>query len=81
MHFEGRRGTNGGRGMADYDVVVRNGLIYDGSGGPPYAGDVAMVGDRIAAVGDAPGDGRVEIDVKGLAISPGFINKNSSMYY
>ncbi len=67
--------------MADYDVVVRNGLIYDGSGGPPYRGDVAIVGDRIAAVGDLKGDGRVEIDVKGLAISPGFINKNSSMYY
>ena len=67
--------------MADYDVVVRNGLIYGGSGGPPYRGDVAIVGDRIAAVGDLKGDGRVEIDVKGLAISPGFINKNSSMYY
>ena len=60
--------------MADYDVVVRNGLIYDGSGGPPYRGDVAIVGDRIAAVGDVTSDGRVEIDVKGLAVSSGFTN-------
>jgi N-acyl-D-amino-acid deacylase len=58
-----------------YDVVVRNGVIYDGTGGDPITGDVAINGDTIAAVG-AIGDaaGRTEIDAKGLAVAPGFIN-------
>ena len=58
-----------------YDVVIRHGTIYDGSGAPPAAGDVAINGDTIVAVG-AIGDarGRTEIDAKGLAVSPGFIN-------
>jgi N-acyl-D-amino-acid deacylase len=58
-----------------YDLVLRGGTIYDGSGGKPYAGDVAIQGDRIAAVGALGGaKGRTEIDVKGLAVSPGFVN-------
>ena len=57
-----------------YDVVIRNGMIYDGSGGAPYAGSVAIDGDRIAAVGDVRGSGRREIDAKGMAVAPGFIN-------
>ncbi len=58
-----------------YDLILRGGTIYDGSGGKPFAGDVAVNGDRIAAVG-ALGNakGRTEIDVKGLAVSPGFVN-------
>ena len=59
---------------ATYDVVIRNGAIYDGSGGAPRQGDVAMRGDRIVAVGDVPGRGRTEIDARGLAVAPGFIN-------
>ena len=57
------------------DVVLQNGTIYDGSGAAPYAGDIAIQGDRIAAL-DAPGtlDGRLKIDASGLAIAPGFIN-------
>jgi N-acyl-D-amino-acid deacylase len=58
-----------------YDVVIRNGFIYNGSGDDPYRGDVAISGDRIAAVGDlGPASGREEIDVDGLAVAPGFIN-------
>ncbi|MGZ8347078.1 MAG: N-acyl-D-amino-acid deacylase family protein [Allosphingosinicella sp.] len=58
-----------------YDVVLRGGTIYDGSGGAPYAGDVAIRGDRIAFVGPAaPGSGAREIDARGLAVAPGFIN-------
>jgi N-acyl-D-amino-acid deacylase len=57
-----------------YDVVIRGGTIYDGSGGAPYRGDVAISGDRIAAVGRVPGRGRREIDARGLAVAPGFIN-------
>jgi N-acyl-D-amino-acid deacylase len=58
-----------------YDVMIRGGTIYDGSGGKGVAGDVAIRGDRIAAVG-ALGDARAkrEIDARGLAVAPGFIN-------
>ncbi|TMP98724.1 MAG: D-aminoacylase, partial [Verrucomicrobia bacterium] len=60
---------------ATYDVVIRNGSIYDGGGGKPFAGDVAVKGDTIAAVGKlGQGRGRVEIDAQGLAVAPGFIN-------
>ena len=58
-----------------HDVVIRGGTIYDGSGGAPYVGDVAVDGDRIAFVGrHADGHGRREIDATGLAVAPGFIN-------
>ncbi len=59
----------------EYDLIVRNGLIYDGSGAAPIKGDVAIKGDRIAAVGQV-GDGgaRTIIDAGGMAVAPGFIN-------
>jgi N-acyl-D-amino-acid deacylase len=57
-----------------YDVVIRNGVIYDGSGGQPLRGDVAIKGDAIAAVGLVTGKGKAEIDAAGQAIAPGFIN-------
>jgi N-acyl-D-amino-acid deacylase len=58
-----------------YDVVIRSALLYDGSGAPPAAGDLAIQGDRIAAVGAVgPGPARTEIDAAGLAAAPGFIN-------
>ena len=58
-----------------YDLILRNGTIYDGSGSAPFNGDVALRGDRIEAVGNL-GDsrGKREIDVAGLAVAPGFIN-------
>ncbi|MBS0393356.1 MAG: D-aminoacylase [Proteobacteria bacterium] len=60
---------------AGHDTVIRNGLIYDGSGKPPFRGDVAIDGDRISYVGPhAPGHGRNEYDAHGRAIAPGFIN-------
>ncbi|GIV58749.1 MAG: aminoacylase [Rhodothermaceae bacterium] len=59
----------------EYDLVLRGGLIYDGSGHPPFAGDVALRADTIAAVGDlGRARGRTELDVTGLAVAPGFIN-------
>ena len=62
-------------GAPEYDLVVRGGTIYDGSGKAGYAGDVAVSGDRIAYVGpEAPGKGKVEIDASGRAVAPGFIN-------
>ena len=57
-----------------YDVVIRGGTIYDGSGGSPYPGDVAIRGDRIVAVGKVEGRGATEVDARGKAVSPGFVN-------
>jgi len=59
----------------DYDIVIRNGTIYDGSGSSPFAGDIAINADTIAAVGSLnQAKGKQEIDVGGLAVAPGFIN-------
>ncbi len=57
-----------------YDTVIRNATIYDGSGKPPIHGDVAIKGDRIAAVGTVSGRAVNEIDARGMAVAPGFIN-------
>jgi N-acyl-D-amino-acid deacylase len=58
-----------------YSVVIRGGTIYDGSGGAPFVGDVALKGDKIAYVGPrAPGRAARVIDASGKAVSPGFIN-------
>ncbi len=58
-----------------YDVIIRNGMIYDGSGKLAVKADVAINGDRIAAVGNLKSArGKTEIDAKGLAVAPGFIN-------
>ncbi len=58
-----------------HDIIIRNGLIYDGSGKPPYAGEIAIDGDRISYAGPhAPGTGRAVVDAHGKAVSPGFIN-------
>ncbi|MCH8286771.1 D-aminoacylase, partial [candidate division KSB1 bacterium] len=60
---------------ADYDVIIRNGVIYDGTGNTPYNGDVGITGDKIAAIGNLEtATGGVEIDAEGMAVSPGFIN-------
>jgi N-acyl-D-amino-acid deacylase len=58
-----------------YDLILRGGTIYDGSGGKPYVGDVAVNGDRITAVGNlGNARGKKEVDARGLAVSPGFVN-------
>jgi N-acyl-D-amino-acid deacylase len=60
---------------SQHDVVIRNGLIYDGSGKPPYPGDLTIDGDRITYVGrHATGHARTEVDAHGKAVAPGFIN-------
>jgi N-acyl-D-amino-acid deacylase len=60
---------------ARHDTIIRHGLIVDGSGKPPYAGDIAIDGDRIVYVGrHARGKGRSEFDARGKAVAPGFIN-------
>lgn len=60
--------------MTEHDLVIRDGLVVDGSGGEPYVGDVAVSDGRITAVGAVHGRGREEIDAKGLVITPGFVD-------
>jgi N-acyl-D-amino-acid deacylase len=58
-----------------HDLVIRGGAIYDGSGQAPRSGDLAIDGDRVVAVGDLGGArGRREVDARGLAVAPGFVN-------
>lgn len=58
-----------------YDLLLRHGTIYDGSGGAPFVADVAVDGDRIVAVGDlSAAKAKREVDCTGMAVAPGFIN-------
>lgn len=60
------------------DLVIRNALIFDGTGATPFAGDVAVMGDRIAAVGSTLAcEAKVEIDAGGKALAPGFIDAHT----
>lgn len=60
---------------ADYDLLIRGGTLYDGSGAPGVVGDIAVKGDRIVHLGGkAPGTAKETIDAQGLAVAPGFIN-------
>src|SRR5437660_12290650 len=65
----------------EYDLVIRGGTIVDGTGAPGVAGDVAVRGDRIAAVGAVAGRGRAEIDARGLGGAPGCIDMHSHSDY
>src|SRR5678815_145562 len=59
----------------NFDVIIRNGTIYDGTGAEPQQGDIAIRGDKIAGVGDFKSSkANKVIDAKGLAVAPGFIN-------
>jgi len=60
--------------IRDYDLLITGGTVYDGNGGPGYVADVAISGDRIAAIGDLDPAGEQVIDATGLAVAPGFIN-------
>ncbi len=62
-------------GESSFDVLIRGGIVYDGSGGPPRRADVATRGDRIAAIGDLErAAARTVLDANALAVAPGFIN-------
>ena len=59
----------------DYGIIIRNGLVYDGSGATPVATDIAINSDTIAFIGDLTEKTAIEdFDAKGMAVSPGFIN-------
>jgi N-acyl-D-amino-acid deacylase len=58
-----------------YDTIIRNGMIYDGNGGEPFKGDIGINNDTIAFIGDlSKATAKNEIDAKGNAVAPGFIN-------
>jgi N-acyl-D-amino-acid deacylase len=58
-----------------FDVIIKNGTVYDGTGGPPLKTDVGIKGDRIAAIGNLSNATAPKIvDAQGLAVAPGFIN-------
>jgi N-acyl-D-amino-acid deacylase len=56
------------------DILIRGGEVCDGSGGAPFAADVAILGDRIIAIGSGLGDAHRVIDARGLVVAPGFID-------
>ena len=62
-----------------YDLLIKSGRIYDGSGMPSYLGDVAVSGGRIAEIGRISGGAARTIDAAGLAVAPGFIDHHTHM--
>ena len=60
--------------MPDYDLIIRGGKIYDGSGGEPFLADIAINDGVIVAVGDVEGSGREEIDASDRIVTPGFVD-------
>src|SRR5262245_22749064 len=62
-------------GPRRFDVIIRRGLVYDGTGAPGVRADVGIRGDRLATVGDlGSASASVDVDAAGLAVAPGFIN-------
>jgi N-acyl-D-amino-acid deacylase len=58
-----------------YDVIIRGGSVYDGSGGPARTADIAIRNDQIAAIGNlSDAHAPIDVDARGLAVAPGFIN-------
>ncbi|MES2776978.1 MAG: D-aminoacylase [Bacteroidota bacterium] len=63
------------KGKKDYDTIIRNGMVYDGNGGEPLKADIGINADTIAFIGDLKAaTATEEIDAKGMAVAPGFIN-------
>ncbi|MCY7309808.1 MAG: D-aminoacylase [Chitinophagaceae bacterium] len=59
----------------EYDIIIRNAMIYDGNGGDPFKGDIGIKNDSIAFIGDlSKASAKNETDAKGNAVAPGFIN-------
>ena len=62
-----------------HDIVIRGGLIVDGTGSEPYIGDIAVENDAIVAIGKVDGNGKREIDAKGHAVTPGFVDLHTHL--
>lgn len=66
---------SGVQAQQQFDLLIKNGIIYDGTGSPAFAGDVGIRADTIAAIGDLiTATAKKVIDATGLAVAPGFIN-------
>ena len=63
--------------MVEFDVLIQDGSIVDGSGRPPYNCSIGVKGDKVAVVGDVKGDAEKVIDASGLTVIPGFIDAHS----
>src|SRR6187401_2052910 len=62
-------------GKQEYDTIIHNGMIYDGNGGEPFKGDIGIIKDTIAFIGDlSKSSAKNEVEAKGNAVAPGFIN-------
>ena len=62
-----------------YDLLIKNGTVIDGTGSPGFQADVAVNGEKIAAIGKDLGAGKKEIDAKGQVVAPGFIDSHTHM--
>jgi N-acyl-D-amino-acid deacylase len=62
-----------------HDLVIRNGMVIDGTGSPGFQADVAVEGEKIAAIGKNLGPGKKEIDAEGHVVAPGFIDAHTHM--
>ncbi len=60
-----------------YDLVIKGGRIYDGSGLPSYHGDVAIAGGKIVETGRISGSAKRTLKLDGLAVAPGFIDPHT----
>jgi N-acyl-D-amino-acid deacylase len=71
--------------MSDYDILIKNGLLVDGSGAPAFKGSVAVKDEKIIKLGDITGSAETEIDAKGLIVTPGWIDVHNhgdmTIYY
>ena len=65
----------------NFDILIVNGTIIDGTGKPGYTGNLAIAGDKIVAMGDVAGSARTKIDASGLIVSPGFIDIHTHSEY
>ena len=61
----------------DYDIVIRGGTVFDGTGAPGFVADIGIVGDRIVAIGELAGNGTRTVDASNLYVTPGFIDMHS----
>ena len=63
--------------MVDYDIIIKDATIVDGTGWKAYKGSIGVYGDRITAIGEVGGDAKKVVDAKGLTAMPGFIDAHS----